>query len=69
MNTGAAFGFLLRGRPCKPFNSDQRIHIPATGLYTYPDGGVVRGQWEYHPSDEMSLELADVYDQIESSLP
>lgn len=36
MNTGAAFGFLLRGRPCKPFNSDQRIHIPATGLYTYP---------------------------------
>jgi len=50
-----ALGVLLRGHQCNPFTSDQRIHVPATGLYTYPDGGVACGQWEYHSSDGMSL--------------
>ncbi len=27
----------LRGKGCKPYGSDQRIFIPETGLYTYPD--------------------------------
>src|SRR5713101_5408341 len=27
----------MRGRPCDVFSGDMRIHIPATGLYTYPD--------------------------------
>ena len=27
----------LRGRGCRPYGSDQRIFIPETGLYTYPD--------------------------------
>ncbi|MEZ4240702.1 MAG: Uma2 family endonuclease [Myxococcota bacterium] len=27
----------LRGGPCQPFGSDQRHHVTATGLYTYPD--------------------------------
>src|SRR5688572_18447812 len=49
-NTLAALSALLRGRPCKPFNSDQRVHIPQTGLYTYPNGGVVCGKWQIHPS-------------------
>lgn len=31
----------LRGSPCLPFNSDQRIHIPETGSYVYPDVSVV----------------------------
>lgn len=33
-------GFLwqaLRDRPCRPVGSDQRHHVEATGLYTYPD--------------------------------
>lgn len=47
---------LLRGRPCRAFNSDQRIYVPATGLYTYPDGGVVCGKMQFHPGDpDMSL--------------
>ncbi len=54
-NVMTALGQLLRGSPCKPITSDQRIHIPATGLYTYPDGGVACGYWEFHPSDGMSL--------------
>jgi Uma2 family endonuclease len=27
----------MRRRPCDVFSSDMRLHIPATGLYTYPD--------------------------------
>lgn len=27
----------LRGKPCKPYNSDQRIHIESNTLFTYPD--------------------------------
>jgi Uma2 family endonuclease len=45
---------LVRTRGCRAFNSDQRIHVPATGLYTYADGGVVCGQPETH-SDGMCL--------------
>ena len=33
----------LRGRPCAVFNSDLRIKIETTGLYTYPDASVVCG--------------------------
>ena len=39
---------LARGGKCRVFNSDQRIYIPATGLYTYADGGVACGRWELH---------------------
>jgi len=27
----------LRNRPCEVYASDQRVRVPATGLYTYPD--------------------------------
>lgn len=54
-NVLGALGAFLRGKRCKLFTSDQRIHIPATGLYTYPEGGVACNPWEYHASDEMSL--------------
>ncbi len=33
----------LRGKSCRPFNSDQRIHIPQNTLFTYPDISVVCG--------------------------
>jgi Uma2 family endonuclease len=34
----------LKGGPCQVFNSDMRVHVPATGLYTYPDVSVVCGE-------------------------
>lgn len=34
----------LKGRPCESYPNDQRVHIPATGLYTYPDVVVVCGE-------------------------
>lgn len=41
----------LDGGPCLPFNSDLRVHTPATGLYCYPDLTVVCGPPEYHPGE------------------
>lgn len=40
-NVTTALGNALRGGACRPHTSDMRIHIPATGLYTYSDGLVV----------------------------
>lgn len=34
----------LRGKKCKPYNSDQRIHIEANSLFTYPDISIVCGE-------------------------
>jgi Uma2 family endonuclease len=34
------FGILayrLKGKPCQPYGSDMRVHIPENTLYTYPD--------------------------------
>jgi Uma2 family endonuclease len=39
-----ALGIRLRGKSCKPFNSDQRIHIPLNTLFTYPDISVICGK-------------------------
>jgi Uma2 family endonuclease len=55
-NAIAALSALVRpGRRCKAFNSDQRLHVPSTGLYTYADGGVACGKWEIFERDGMSL--------------
>ena len=43
-NINASLHFQLRKRPCKSYQSDLRVHIPATGLYTYPDVIVVCGK-------------------------
>lgn len=40
-------GSYLEGKPCNFYPSDMRVHIPANGLYTYPDLLVVSGKEEY----------------------
>jgi len=37
-------GQKLKGKKCKPFNSDQRIHIPSNTLFTYPDISIICGE-------------------------
>ena len=37
-------GLKLKGKKCKPFNSDQRIHIPSNTLFTYPDISIICGE-------------------------
>lgn len=46
-NLAREVGNQLKGRPCLPFNSDLRLKIVATGLYTYPDLSVVCGPLEF----------------------
>ncbi|CAN5503924.1 Uma2 family endonuclease [soil metagenome] len=40
-NINGSLHFQLKKRPCKSYQSDLRVHIPSTGLYTYPDVVVV----------------------------
>ena len=37
----------LKARGCEGYASDMRVHIPATGLYTYPDLAIVCGEPEF----------------------
>jgi len=37
-------GQKLKGKKCRPFGSDLRIHIPKNSLFTYPDISIVCGE-------------------------
>ncbi len=37
----------LKGKGCKPYGSDLRIHIPKNSLYTYPDISIICGDKKY----------------------
>lgn len=54
-NAYAALHAQLRRRPCRVYNSDQRIKVQATGLYTYPDVTIVGGQPQF--MDRLRLTL------------
>ena len=43
-NLLAELGIRLKRKKCKPYNSDQRIHIPDNTLFTYPDISIVCGE-------------------------
>jgi Uma2 family endonuclease len=34
----------LRGKSCETYSNDMRVHIPATGFFTYPDVVIVCGE-------------------------
>ncbi len=36
-NTFGSLMYKLKGKSCRPFNSDQRIHIEKNTLFTYPE--------------------------------
>lgn len=36
----------LKGKTCRPYSSDLRIHIPSNSLYTYPDLSIICGEPE-----------------------
>jgi Uma2 family endonuclease len=37
----------LKRRPCTAYDSDLRIRVSATGLYTYPDASVICGELQF----------------------
>jgi len=43
-NLAGALHAQLKGRGCEAYIGDMRVHIPATGLYTYPDIVVACGE-------------------------
>ncbi len=45
----------LKGKPCQPFGSDQRIHIEKNTLFTYPDISVVCGDLLTLNDDEYNV--------------
>jgi Uma2 family endonuclease len=51
---GQLYAFLRGGR-CVALGSDQRVHVPATGDYCYPDVTVVCGEPTYHARDPDSI--------------
>jgi len=49
---------LLNGKPCRPFGSDFRIHIPENTLYTYPDISIICGKFPTLPGDPIKRPIA-----------
>ena len=52
-----ALGNAVGNRPCRVHTSDLRIHVPAVGLATFPDGTVICGPFEQHPPGPMATAL------------
>ena len=52
-NAFASLHFQLKKRPCKSYQSDMRVHIPKTGLFTYPDIAVVCGKPVFLPDGQL----------------
>jgi Uma2 family endonuclease len=42
-NVFIGFGVQLKDKPCQPFGSDMRMHIPENTLFTYPDISIYCG--------------------------
>jgi len=57
----------LKGKPCRPFNSDQRIHIPLNSLFTYPDISIVCGEIKTLNDDNWNITNPAVVIEVLSS--
>jgi Uma2 family endonuclease len=45
----------LKSCPCRVYTSDMRVKVQASGLYTYPDVSVARGQDQFDDEQEDTL--------------
>lgn len=54
-NLTAALVPLARSRDCVAMTSDQRVHVPSTRLYAYPDLTIACGERRYHDDQPPSL--------------
>ena len=67
MNLSRDLGNHLRRKPCKPFNSDQRVYIEKNSLFTYPDLFVVCGKTETLNNDNFNVLNPSIIIEILSS--
>jgi Uma2 family endonuclease len=54
MNIGGELRQQLKGKPCAPYDSNQRLKVKATGLRAYPDVSVYCGPLQYDDEDPQS---------------
>ncbi|WP_028522626.1 Uma2 family endonuclease [Runella limosa] len=54
-NLSIEIGSFLKKKSCRSYSSDQRVLIPTTGLYAYPDLVAVCGKPEFSDSQTGSL--------------
>ena len=51
-NLFVALANKLKGKNCKPYNSDMRVHIQSNTLFTYPDISIICGEVQTLNNDE-----------------
>jgi len=54
----------LEGKPCQPYGSDLRIHIPENTLFTYPDISIICGEINSSKEDDDTAVLPTVLIEI-----
>jgi len=54
-NVFGEISYRLKGKKCKPYGSDFRVHIPENTLFTYPDITIVCGELNLSKVDEDSF--------------
>ena len=52
MDLGIALGTQLKGKPCQPFNGDQRIRVKSSTYRFHPDMSVFCGKMEYEEEEK-----------------
>jgi Uma2 family endonuclease len=57
VNVTASVHGQLKGSACEIYAGDMRVHVPATGLYTYPDVTVVCGEPRFEDGEEVDTLL------------
>jgi Uma2 family endonuclease len=45
----------LKGKPCKPYGNELRIHIKSNTLFTYPDMSIICGEIETLNNDNLNV--------------
>lgn len=55
MNLSGILVQKLKGKSCRPYNSDQRIYIPQNSLFTYPDISIICGKAETKDNDDWNI--------------
>jgi len=53
--SGEIYSILKKGKSCRSYSSDQRIHIPENSLYSYPDIVIVCGPNKYSSKDKNTI--------------
>ncbi len=65
-NVYLALGTRLHGRPCRPMNSDMRVHTPS-GLDTYPDVSLLCGEPELADDQRTLLNPVALFEVLSPS--